>query len=78
MGRLLLLIGLVVAAAWLVRRIYLTGSSSSAEQGTNDATPALMKKCEHCNLHVPETRGVKNAQGVFFCSKEHLSQHSPQ
>jgi hypothetical protein len=76
MGRILILLGLVALAVYLVRKIYLSPpDTQSTEKQRNQQ--GIMKKCLHCDLHVPSEQGCEDPEGRFFCSEEHKQAHKP-
>ncbi len=69
MGRLLVLILLVVAAVWLVRRA-LRSQVSKQVMGQKTAAPDELVACAHCGVHLPRAEARPGAGGLY-CSEEH-------
>jgi uncharacterized protein len=69
MIRLLVLILLVVAAVWLVRRA-LRGQVSKQVMGEKNAPPDELVACAHCGVHLPRSEARSRAGGLY-CSEEH-------
>ena len=70
MGRLLVLILLVVAAVWLVRRALRSQVSKQEVMGEKTATPDELVACAHCGVHLPRAEARPGAAGLY-CSEEH-------
>lgn len=68
MGRLVVLILLVVIAAWLVRRA-LRRSAMHGTPETNAVRDELVR-CAHCGLLLPRAEARQSA-GAIYCSEEH-------
>jgi len=69
MGRLLVLILLVVAAVWLVRRA-LRRSAPREHVGQKPAMDGELVACAHCGVHLPRSEARQGAGGLY-CSEEH-------
>jgi uncharacterized protein len=71
MGKLLVLIMLIVVAAWLVRRA-LRRMNAPADKPTaaGSAAPDELVRCVHCGLLLPRTEARESA-GAIYCSEEH-------
>lgn len=73
MGRLLVLILLVVAAVWLVRRAL---RSAAPRRDVADKSPPSavtgdeLVACAHCGVHLPRAE-ARPAAGGLYCSEEH-------
>ncbi|HET7363357.1 MAG TPA: PP0621 family protein [Burkholderiales bacterium] len=68
MGRLLVLVMLVVVAAWLVRRaLRRADMPGAAEAGT---VSDELVRCAHCGLLLPRAEARESA-GAIYCSDEH-------
>ena len=66
MGRLLVLVLLVVAAVWLIRRaLRAPAQSSDAPKKTEE-----LVRCAHCGVHLPRAE-ARAAAGVLYCTEEH-------
>ena len=71
MGRLFILIVLVLAAVWLVRRAL--ARLNEPEAGSkNDGTAVRdeLVRCAHCGLLLPRAEARQSA-GAIYCSEEH-------
>lgn len=69
MGRLLVLVVLVIAAVWLIRRAL----RSPREPGAGPrgrAVPGELVRCAHCGVHLPRTE-ARAAAGALYCSDQH-------
>ena len=69
MVRLLVLILLVVAAVWLVRRA-LRGSAPGEQAAGKPLTGGELVACAHCGVHLPRSEARPGAGGLY-CSEEH-------
>ncbi|TAK84041.1 MAG: hypothetical protein EPO20_15230 [Betaproteobacteria bacterium] len=69
MSRLLVLILLVVAAVWLVRRA-LRGAAPQERRGQKPASADELVACAHCGVHLPRAEARVSAGGLY-CSEEH-------
>ena len=70
--RLLILIGLVVLSVYLLKKIYF--QAIEKQGGSNNPSEkdiGLMKKCLHCELHVPSEQACFDEKGRAFCSEAH-------
>jgi len=65
--RLLVLIGLVGLAYYLIRR-YLAPAPA---QPKNQDRFAPMVRCERCGLHLPKQEAIALADDKFFCCEAH-------
>ena len=69
MGRLLILVALVVAAVWLIRRA-LRGPARRPDLQAQPAAQGELVSCARCGMHLP--RGEARAAGErLYCSEEH-------
>jgi uncharacterized protein len=68
MSRLLVLILLVVAAVWLVKRALLPKDGVSQKQ--SPPAPDELVACAHCGVHLPRSE-ARLAGGGLYCSEEH-------
>ena len=74
MGRLLVLVLLVIAAVWLVRRA-LRSAAPPPERSVKDAVKDAVSggelvACAHCGMHLPRAE-ARQAAGGLYCSEEH-------
>ena len=72
MGKLVILIVLIVVAAWLVRRA-LARMNTPANKGSAEASKAAadeLVRCVHCGLLLPRAEARQSA-GAIYCSEEH-------
>ena len=68
MGRLLILIAIVVAAVWLVRRALAGGRQGDTAQ--KPPVDGELVSCARCGVHLP--RAEARLQGErLYCSEEH-------
>jgi uncharacterized protein len=68
MGRILILVLLVVAAVWLVKRALARGQS--AEVAQKPPVDGELVSCARCGVHLP--RAESRAAGErLYCSEEH-------
>ena len=74
MLRLLLLL-LLAFAAGIVARVLL--ASRSPGPSRPEAPKALMLKCEHCQVYVPEQEAVRAGDRVY-CSAAHMKHHEAE
>ena len=75
MGRLLVLIVLVVAAVWLIRRA-LRPSKPKADIPQKKAIEGELVACAHCGLNLPRGEALP-AGNALYCSQEH-AQRGPR
>ena len=68
MGRFLVLILLVVAAVWLLRRALARGRPGSVAQ--KPAVEGDLVSCGRCGVHLPRAE-ARAAGERLFCSDEH-------
>lgn len=74
MGRLLVLIAIVVALAWLLRRA-LARVERERTAGTAAADPNApgdLVRCAHCGVHLPRAEARESA-GALYCSDDHAA-----
>jgi uncharacterized protein len=71
MGKLLVLIVLVLAGVWLVKRA-LRNAARTDEAGQRPAARASeeLVRCAHCGLLLPRGE-ARQAGGAIYCSEEH-------
>jgi uncharacterized protein len=71
MGRLIVLIVIVVAAVWLLKRALRAAQSRDAQQPA--APPAASEelvRCARCGVLLPRGE-ARMSDGVLYCSEEH-------
>lgn len=68
--RNLLILILVLAGIWWLRRV-LGRSRSDARSKGDGAPPERMVACAHCGVHVPESESVRGSRDEFYCCDEH-------
>ena len=68
MGRLVVLILLVVAAAWLVRRALRRAKATNVEK--QPPLQADLVSCAHCGMHLPRAE-ARLAGDRVYCGDEH-------
>ena len=71
MGKLLVLIALVMIAAWLVRRALRSGAGPGASKAST--TSDELVRCAQCGLLLPRAEARESA-GATYCSEEHARQ----
>jgi uncharacterized protein len=69
MGRLIVLIVLVVAAVWLIRRA-LRGAGVKKDLSGKDFLKGELVTCARCGLNLPRAE-ARPADGKLYCSDEH-------
>jgi uncharacterized protein len=67
MGRLIILVLLVVLAAWLIRRAW--RATQVQQKGTPPAQADLVA-CARCGMHLPRAE-AREAGGRLYCGEEH-------
>ena len=72
MGRLLVLVVLVVAAVWLIRRALRTpGAKTEGVEKSEDPKEAgELVRCARCGLLLPRAE-ARGAAGALYCTEEH-------
>ena len=68
MGRILVLIAIVVAAVWLVRRALAAGRPG--EVARKPAVEGDLVSCARCGVHLPRAE-ARGAGERLYCSEEH-------
>ena len=68
MGRLLVLVVLLVAAVWLLRRAWRKLGEKPGEKAVAPAGDLV--SCAHCGVHLPRAE-ARMAGSRFYCSDEH-------
>jgi uncharacterized protein len=73
MLKLLLLLAVVLAVAWIIGRGKRgPGRADTAKpRPPAPAAPAEMLACSHCGVHLPRGEAAFDAAGHPFCSAEH-------
>lgn len=66
----LIVILVVVVAAWMLARSRRSGRST-ARTRADGASPLAMVQCKHCGVHLPRAEAVVGDYGGTFCSEEH-------
>jgi len=69
MGRLIVLVALVVAVVWLVRRA-LRSPGEEADLRKRAQAAGELVRCAHCGMHLPRSEACE-AGGLVYCSDEH-------
>jgi uncharacterized protein len=69
MGRLIVLVLLVVAAVWLIRRA-LRRLDPGSEGHKKDGVQGDLVSCAHCGVHLPRSE-ARASEGALYCSEEH-------
>ncbi|HJS77006.1 MAG TPA: PP0621 family protein [Burkholderiales bacterium] len=67
MGRLVVLVLLVVIAAWLLRRAW---RASRVEKKQSPPIPADLVACARCGTYLPRAE-AREAGGRLYCGAEH-------
>ncbi|HZQ75251.1 MAG TPA: PP0621 family protein [Burkholderiales bacterium] len=67
MGRFIVLLGIVLAAIWLLRRALARAEGDSAPA---ERAGAELVSCARCGLHLPRPE-ARAAEGRLYCSEEH-------
>ncbi|AZF19544.1 MULTISPECIES: PP0621 family protein [unclassified Pseudomonas] len=70
MLRLLFWIAVIAAAVWLWRKFK---SPAAGQPRTGEPNAALMVRCAHCGVHVPQDRALSSGQ-QWYCTQAHLQQ----
>ena len=68
MGRLLVLVVLLVAAVWLLRRALRKFGEKPGEKAV--APVGDLVRCAHCGVHLPRAE-ARAAGEALYCSEEH-------
>lgn len=76
--RNVLLLVLLLCAIWWVRRAMANLQAQrlkrkQAQARISKAEPILA--CRHCGVHVPESAGLRDEHGKFYCSEAHRQLH---
>jgi uncharacterized protein len=67
MGRLVVLVLLVVIAAWLLRRAW---RATRVEKKESPPIPADLVACARCGMYLPRAE-AREAGGRLYCGAEH-------
>jgi len=70
MLRLLFWIAVIAAAVWFWRKFK---SPATKQQHANEPDAALMVRCAHCGVHLPQDRALRLRQ-EWYCTQAHLEQ----
>ena len=70
MGRFLVLVLLVIAAVWLVKRALASGRRAEAEVARKPAVEGDLVSCARCGVHLPRAE-ARSAGERLYCSEEH-------
>ncbi|MBP1127688.1 MULTISPECIES: PP0621 family protein [Pseudomonas] len=70
MVRLLFWIAVIAAAVWLWRTFK---SPAARQQRPGESGAALMVRCAHCGVHLPQDRAISSHQD-WYCTQAHLEQ----
>jgi len=83
MGRLIALLGLIIGAIVLFRRVFgsslphiadkIKAAKAKPAKPQSDTLDEPMLKCKQCGVHSPKSKSVSEGND-FFCSTEHKSQ----
>jgi len=70
MGRLILIVAIVIAVVWLLRRA-LSGPPSRGDAPPAGGEPqGDLVRCAHCGVNLPKAE-ARSAGGRHYCSEEH-------
>lgn len=72
--RLLIILVLLAAAFWLLRRLSQHGPRRD-DTWPQHTTETDIVRCAHCGLHVPRPETVTGSDGKSYCSPDHQLQH---
>jgi len=70
LSKFLLLILVVIAAWWLIKRLRGKDAAEDAPDSAPGPAPEQMVTCSHCGLCLPQTEAVAEGD-KFFCCAEH-------
>jgi uncharacterized protein len=70
MGKLLVLLLLVVAGVWLVKRALRNAARDDRGSAPSAKASEQLVRCAHCGLLLPRGE-ARQAGGAIFCSEEH-------
>ena len=71
MGRLIVLIVIVVAAVWLVKRALRAAEAKDAQrEAPPSAASEELVRCARCGVLLPRGE-ARMSNGVIYCSEEH-------
>ena len=70
MVRLLFWIAVIAAAVWFWRKFK---SPAAKQQRSAEPDAALMVRCAHCGVHLPQDRALSSRQ-AWYCIQAHLEQ----
>lgn len=69
MGRLILIVAIVIAVVWLLRRA-LAGPRAAEPPRAEGAPQGDLVRCAHCGVNLPKAE-ARSAGGRHYCSEEH-------
>jgi len=77
MGRLLVLVAIVIALFWLLRRALARVERGARNEDPNPAAPgagvpAELVRCAHCGVHLPRAE-AREAAGRLYCGDDHAA-----
>ena len=70
MVRLLFWIAIIAAAVWFWRKFK---SPAAKQQRSAEPDAALMVRCAHCGVHLPQNHALSSGQAWYY-SQPHLEQ----
>ena len=70
MGKLLVLLLLVIAGVWLVKRALRNAARGDPGSAPSAKASEQLVRCAHCGLLLPRGEARK-AGGAIYCSEEH-------
>jgi len=70
MLRLLFWIAVIAAAVWFWRKFK---SPAAKQHRATEPGAALMVRCAHCGVHLPQDRALSSRQ-EWYCTQAHLEQ----
>jgi len=70
MGRLILIVAIVVAVVWLLRRALSAPPAAGKPPGEAGEEKGELVACAHCGVNLPRAE-ARSAGGRHYCSEEH-------
>jgi uncharacterized protein len=70
MGRLILIVAIVIAVLWLLRRALAGPRNKGAPGEAGGGTAGDLVSCAHCGVNLPKAE-ARSAGGRHYCSEEH-------